>query len=188
MKKQEVKTIHQNQAIELVVGRAKKMDRGGVVWYWLPLFAYASAMIYLSSLSVPQKEFSVLLNAVNSIIPAKGNVFFLMNDKFFHILEYAVLAVLTYRAFRYSSHERGEVSFGLLTIVAVVLFGCTDEIHQWFTPLRQTDGLDLLADAIGGIIGVSFWRSALSIPVIRLIEERIPLKLQIALGVHILRM
>ncbi len=183
-----VRVFHQIQAIGLVFERVKKVDWGGFVWYWLPLSAYATAMIYLSSLSVPQKELVVLLDAVNSIIPAEGDVFSLVNDKFYHIIEYAVLAVLTFRAFRYSSNERTKISIGLMTIVAVVLFGCTDEIHQWFTPLRHTDGWDLVADTLGGIIGISFWQGALSIPFIRFLEERVPLKLQIALGVHVLRM
>ena len=112
----------------------------------------------------------------------------MINDKIYHMTEYAILAMLAYRAFRYSMPEKAEVFIGLLTVVAVVLFGCTDEIHQWFTPLRYSDGWDLMADALGGIIGVSLWQVALSIPVIRLFEERIPLKLQVALGIHVLKL
>ena len=180
--------IRKSQAIRRVIERVKMIDWGGVVWYWLPLLVYATAMIYLSSLSVPQKELTVLLKAVQSIVPAEGNGFPFMNDKFFHMVEYAILAVLTYRAFRYASQERVNVSIGMLTVMTVILFGCTDEIHQWFTPLRHTDGWDLLADALGGVIGVTFWQGALSIRMIQVLEERIPLKLQVALGVHVLRM
>jgi len=75
-----------------------------------------------------------------------------------------------------------------VTVVVVVLLGCTDEIHQWFIPLRSTDGWDLMADALGGTIGVSLWPGFLSIPVIRLLEERIPLKIKVALGIHALKL
>ncbi|MDH5576199.1 MAG: VanZ family protein, partial [Nitrospirota bacterium] len=182
------RVIHQSQEFGLVLRRVQGIDWGGLMWYWLPLLSYAMAIFYVSSLSVPEKEFAFFLDAVNALIPAEGDIFFVINDKIYHITEYAILATLAYRAFRYSMPEKAEVFIGLLTVVAVVLFGCTDEIHQWFTPLRYSDGWDLMADALGGIIGVSLWQVALSIPVIRLFEERIPLKLQVALGIHVLKL
>jgi len=181
------RVIHQSQEFWLTITGVKGANWGGLMWCWLPLLAYAMGIIYLSSLSTPKLELVVILNAVNALIPAEGDIFSMINDKMYHIIEYAILAVLTYRAFRYSLKDRSQFSIGLLTVMAVVLFGCSDELHQWFTPLRHTDGWDLMADALGGIIGVSLWQVALSIPVIRLLEERIPLKLQIAMGIHVLK-
>ena len=183
MKTKTSRVIHWSHGFRLLLSQVKGINWGGLVWYWLPLLAFATGIIYLSSLSVPAQELAVLLNAVNALIPGEGNVFSLMNDKFYHMVEYAILAILAYRAFCYSSNKKSEVFIGLLTVGVVVLFGCTDEIHQWFTPFRHTDSWDLVADALGGLIGVSLWQRALSIPVIRLLEERIPLKLQVALGI-----
>ena len=188
MKGKTFRVIHQNQELGLVLRRMQGIDWGGLMWYWLPLLSYAMAIFYVSSLSVPGKELAFFLDAFNALIPAEGDIFSMINDKIYHITEYAILATLAYRAFRYSMREKAEVFIGLLTVVAVVLFGCTDEIHQWFTPLRYTDGWDLMADALGGTIGVSLWQGVLSIPVIRLLEERIPLKLQVALGIHVLKL
>ena len=157
-------------------------------WYWLPLLVYGTAIIYVSSLSVPHKEVAVFLHSVNSLIPADGKMFSVINDKVYHMTEYALLAVLFYRACRYSLKEISVVSLGLASILIVVIFGCTDEFHQWFTPLRHTDGWDVLADALGGIIGVSVWNGALNFSIIRLLEEQVPLKLQVALGIPALKL
>jgi VanZ family protein len=181
------RVIHQSQVFGLGLRCVQGIDWGGLMWYWLPLLSYAMAIFYVSSLSLPEKELAFFLDAVNALIPAEGDIFSMINDKIYHVTEYAILATLVYRAFRYSMLEKGEVFIGFLTVVAVVLFGCTDEIHQWFTPLRSTDGWDLMADALGGTIGVGLWQGVLSIPVIRLVEERIPIKLQVALGLHVLK-
>ena len=79
------------------------------------------------------------------------------------------------------------MTVALLSIMYVAVFGLTDEFHQWFTPLRHVEGFDLMADTVGGILGVSFWQGVLNIPVVRLIEERIPLQLQVALGIPALK-
>ncbi len=181
------RVFHQRPEMGLSIGLVKTANWGGVMWYWLPLLAYLMVIFYVSSLSAPMQELSVFVNAVNALIPTKSNIFSMFNDKMYHIIEYAVLAVLTYRAFRYSIKEMPEVTIRLFTVGAVILFGCTDELHQWFTPLRFMDHWDLMADALGGIIGVSLWHCALSIPLIRFLEERIPLQLQLALGIHVLK-
>ena len=179
--------------VRRVVSQIWQIDWGGLVWYWLPLLTYAMAIVYLSSLSVPEHKLAIFLKAIHSLIPAEGDMFSGFcgfcgfNDKLYHMVEYAVLAVLTYRALRYSLKDASDISLGMLSVIGVVAFGCSDELHQWFIPLRQTDGLDLLADSLGGVLGVGVWQSARRIPVIRLWEERIPLKLQVALDIHVLK-
>lgn len=188
MKEKAFRVIHQSEGLSLILDRMKGIDWGGWVWHCLPLLAYASGIFYFSSVSDPKQELAVFLHAVNPIIPAERQIFPSINNMFYHTAEYTVLAVLIYRAFRYFCSEKSEIAIVIMTVVAVVLFGCSDEIHQWFTPFRSVEGRDLMADALGGIIGVSIWQGALSIPMIRLLEERIPLKLQVALGFHILKM
>jgi VanZ family protein len=181
------RVIHQDQDFGVIARWVKGLDWGGLLWYWLPLLVYGTAIIYVSSLSVPHKEVAVFLHSVNSLIPADGKMFSVINDKVYHMTEYAILAVLLFRACRYSLKDTSAGSLGFVTVLVVVIFGCTDELHQWYTPLRYTDGWDVLADAMGGLIGVSVWKGALNISVIRLLEERIPLKLQVALGIQVLK-
>jgi VanZ family protein len=41
----------------------------------------------------------------------------------------------------------------LLAIVLGVAYGVLDEVHQSFTPGRDTSGWDVLADSVGAIVG-----------------------------------
>jgi VanZ family protein len=37
--------------------------------------------------------------------------------------------------------------------LAVMLYGVSDEFHQYFVPGRSVEALDVLADALGGLLG-----------------------------------
>jgi len=73
-------------------------------------------------------------------------------DKILHFLAYGLLAILLYIPIRVNFNKY----YKSLTLLLVVLYGITDEIHQYFTPTRQFDLLDWLADMIGGIVGIIF--------------------------------
>ena len=48
------------------------------------------------------------------------------------------------------------VSTDLPTIALFSAFyGVTDEIHQWFIPFRVMDPYDILANSVGGILGIA---------------------------------
>ncbi len=188
MKEKAFSIIHLGEGLRWVLKMVKEISWGGVVWYWVPLLTYASAMFYLSSQPIQGQEIAVYLKAVKSFIYAEGTNFSIGFDKVFHVVEYAIFGILTFRAFRYARIGKSEVTIALLSIMFVVIFGLTDEFHQWFTPLRNVEGWDLMADALGGTLGVSVWQGALNIPVVRFLEERIPLQLQVALGISALKM
>ena len=143
----------------------------GLIWYWLPLLTFAIGIALLSSLSTPKVHLDALTNTFFSgpiTIPPR------INDKVFHLAIYSVLGLLTYRAFRFSWGSKLGPFTAFLSVGAVAFYGCTDEFHQWFVPLRQVEVLDLIADTFGGLIGVSLWECALTIPAIRFLEEQLP--------------
>ena len=110
------------------------------IWYWLPVIAYASLIFYLSSLPHPEEELPKFL-------------FEKIGDKLLHVVEYAVLGLLCYAAFRRAAGARIARRAVLVTIVAVSFYGMTDEVHQAFVPFRESSWLDWLADTAGGVIG-----------------------------------
>ena len=114
------------------------------VWYWVPVILYAGSIVTLSSMSTPQTHIPSWFDGIS--------------DKILHALEYAVLAILCYRAFLNGAGRRVAANAVPLAMVAAILFGATDEVHQYFVPLREMDGLDLLADATGAILGVKIWK------------------------------
>ncbi len=108
--------------------------------YWLPVLGYASVIFYLSSLPHPEEEVPKFL-------------FEKFSDKLLHFLEYAVLAVLCYRAFSFASGPRMSQHAVLLAVLSASLYGITDEIHQVFIPFRESSVVDWLADTAGAAIG-----------------------------------
>lgn len=115
-----------------------------IIRYWVPLILYAGLIVYFSSLSHPEARLS--------------RFFLLFNDKVIHAIEYAILGILFYRTFDQAAGRTPAIHASFLAVLASIIFGLTDEIHQFFVPLRKSDGWDLLADSIGATIGVLAWR------------------------------
>jgi VanZ family protein len=108
---------------------------GKKVLYFLPATLYCAAIFYFSS-----KTISIDVGISNF-------------DKFLHGLEFGglgfLLALGFFRTLQHSMKLRIGVSWG-----AGLVLGTLDEFHQTFVPGRQSDVLDLLADAVGSALGV----------------------------------
>ncbi|MDI6791269.1 MAG: VanZ family protein [bacterium] len=109
--------------------------------YWLPVYLWAGFIFYLSSLSV--------VPGPSLDIPGL--------DKAAHLVEYTILAILLARALKNSDSKGLSNNWGSLTIVIAILYGITDETHQYFVPLRESDVYDLLFDSLGAVIGQAGW-------------------------------
>lgn len=101
---------------------------------WLPPTAWAAVLFFLSSLSFPPRA------------PTYTN-----EDKVIHLLLYATLGLLLYRALR-REHQWSPLRTALLTLLAASLYGVSDEIHQFFVPTRSCDWRDWLADTAGAAV------------------------------------
>lgn len=103
---------------------------------------------------VPAGAYMVLIWALSSmshILISFERVPF--QDKGVHFIEYGTLAVLLAHAVRGTwSHWRTLSVFGIAALGAT-LWGLIDEIHQAFVPGRVADAQDLLADALGSVLG-----------------------------------
>jgi VanZ family protein len=69
-----------------------------------------------------------------------------------HLIEYAILAILLYRALKESGLSRKRS--GIYSIVVVFIYGALDEFHQSFTPGRQSRIRDVIIDTVGGSLGI----------------------------------
>jgi VanZ family protein len=105
--------------------------------YWFPVIAYVTLIFYLSSLSHPEERLPNFL-------------FEQLGDKLLHGIEYAVLALLCYRAFRWAAGPQAGEYAVMLAIVATSLYGLTDELHQAYVPLRESSLADWIA-VIGAV-------------------------------------
>ncbi|RMF60735.1 MAG: hypothetical protein D6748_03375 [Calditrichaeota bacterium] len=85
-------------------------------------------------------------------------------DKLDHLVVYAVFGFLLCRAFLYQNRFPGwRESYILLSIVVGILYGLSDEFHQYFVPGRYSEWMDVLADSIGIILGVSAFKVYISL-------------------------
>ena len=107
--------------------------------YWVPVVLYMFGIFYLSSLSSPEEHLP------SFDLP--------LNDKILHGIEYTILGILCFRAFKNGGSALSPQRAFWLTIITTALFAVTDEFHQSFVPMRQADPLDLVADILGSTVG-----------------------------------
>ncbi len=110
-----------------------------VLWYWVPVALYAGAIFFLSAQSHPEDQLPLFL--------LKD-----VSDKVLHAVEYGILSLLCYRAFRWAAGPAVARQAVVLAILTASVYGLTDEVHQAFVPLRESSWQDWLADTIGATL------------------------------------
>jgi VanZ family protein len=79
--------------------------------------------------------------------------------KLAHVSEYAVLAVLLYRAFVHTAlKDRRALSAGLVLLLCAA-YAATDEFHQAFVPSRTASLRDVMIDICGATLAVILYWS-----------------------------
>ena len=73
-----------------------------------------------------------------------------------HVVAYAVLGALLVHAFAGGRWRAVRIGHAAGALLAAVLFGVSDELHQRFVAGRAWDLLDVGADAVGALAGVLF--------------------------------
>jgi VanZ family protein len=120
-----------------VTGKSKSVI---LLLYWLPLIVYCLLIYVQSGLPGPER------------LP---DVRFL--DKILHFGAYGLLGALFYRAYCTLPLKNSPNLLILISIASAILYGVSDEIHQYFVPSRNADIMDVVANMIGSICGVYFY-------------------------------
>lgn len=114
------------------------MSRVTPLWgHWLPIPVYVGIVLAVSALFVPRAPFSV-------------------NDKLIHAFEFAGLGVLVARALIAQFPQSRPLGHAFTAALFCLGCGALDEWVQSYQPLRNSDFHDLMADAIGGLLGALF--------------------------------
>ncbi|MDA8217240.1 MAG: VanZ family protein [Dehalococcoidales bacterium] len=77
----------------------------------------------------------------------------LVAQKGMHVMLYATLGILLWRALRASGLNRRNAL--LLAWLGATLYGASDEFHQTFTPTRHGSPVDVGIDASGALLGLA---------------------------------
>jgi len=129
--------------------------------HWLPVLIWLG-VIFLGSTDMLSAEHTsrFLVPFLRWIDPqisfATLNAIQLGIRKLGHLTEYAILAMLLWRALR--SGTRWQIKMSILFLVAALasaIFAASDEFHQSFVPSRTASPTDVMIDICGILIGLS---------------------------------
>jgi VanZ family protein len=100
---------------------------------WVPVVVYMAVIFAASQMTSP---------------PMPGGA-----DKPWHTVGYLGLAVVVVRAVAGGLPRRIGAGTMMTSMIIVVLYGVSDEVHQMFVPGRTAAIDDVLADTIGAVVG-----------------------------------
>ncbi len=108
----------------------------GFKWQWiLPAPVYGTFIFLMSSRSFAGVEMG-------------------FDTSYFHPVEFATLGLLLGRIWYSIIERKGFLAFSVRVLLAGVIFGGADEIHQAFVPGRTPDWMDLMFDIAGILISL----------------------------------
>jgi VanZ family protein len=133
-----------------------------IVKYWLPVLVW---MVFIFGFSSDKMSFQhssrIIGPLVHWMFPDLSsetiNSIVFVARKCAHVTEYALLALLVWRAVRKpakADQRQWKGSEARLSLVVVALYACTDELHQAFVPSRQGSVWDVLLDTSGAALGL----------------------------------
>ena len=129
--------------------------------YWLPVVAWMVVVFSASSdahsYQHTSRFFEPLLRWLFPHLPtATVETLHHLFRKCCHVAEYAVLALLLWRALHRISHHLPTWSWPKVggTVLLVFLYASSDEFHQSFVPNRTPLFTDVLIDTAGGSLGL----------------------------------
>lgn len=128
--------------------------------YGLPVFAVMAAIFAVS-------QMSAATIADNSAFDSTSDVFGRFADEIAHFAEYFVLSALVLRWMLAVKVPAGSApvdavlarSTAQKAVLLAILYGISDEAHQWFIDGRSVELLDLLIDGVGAILGAAVYLS-----------------------------
>ncbi|MEW6714012.1 MAG: VanZ family protein [Nitrospirota bacterium] len=112
--------------------KAGQINKSAAVILWFITIGYMGLIFYLSSQS--------------QLLPPLIHG----TDKIIHTIVYFMLAILLYFSFLKSGLRKHIL---LISLVFAVIYGVSDEIHQYYVPGRIASIGDVVADSLGALIG-----------------------------------
>lgn len=118
----------------------KRRQKQFLLVYVTPFLLYCLLIFWLSAQSDPGRLSS-----------------FEVPDKIAHLLEYSGFGFLLMRMLVFLKPKQDVVRQLIWVLSGALLYGLSDEVHQYFVPGREFSWMDLLADGAGGYLGARLW-------------------------------
>ncbi len=107
-----------------------------LAFIWLPTLFWMAFIFFLSS------------QQTTGISGTRTQRFFIL--KFFHLIEYSVLFLLSYRSLKQTKSKKPLI----IAILFSLFYAATDELHQAFVPGREGRPRDIFIDLFGILLGL----------------------------------
>ncbi|MGH9836923.1 MAG: VanZ family protein [Blastocatellia bacterium] len=126
------------------------------ILYWLPPLLWMAAIFYFSTDTFSGENTGSLLWRIISFVhpgvtEEQFSAIHFYLRKAAHFMEYALLALLLFRAFRAGAITSWRWRWALGSWLIVVVYALADEYHQTFTRHRVGSIYDSLTDIAGGM-------------------------------------
>ena len=125
--------------------------------YWLPVMFWMAFIFWMSTETFSsEKTLSWIEIVVRSLVPeisTQGlDLIHTVIRKAGHVVEYFILGLLLFRSFRGGSISSWNWLWPFFTVVVVILWAVSDELHQSFVSTRTASAADVGIDTAAGIL------------------------------------
>ena len=126
------------------------------VKYWLPVVLGMCFIFWMSTETFSSRNTSSLVTTIlRFLVPEISSQETALIHAFIrksgHVIEYFILGLLLFRAFRGGSNTSFNWRWSLFALTVVVLWAAGDEFHQFFIPTRRACAVDVGIDTAGGM-------------------------------------
>ena len=128
--------------------------------YWLPVVIWLGLIFIGSTDLLSAEHTSRIIDPILRWFNPDVSIATIARVQFFlrkagHLSEYALLAMLLWRAFRHVPRWQAKMSILFLAIwLLCSFFAASDEFHQSLVPSRTASPKDVLIDVIGALAGL----------------------------------
>ncbi|MBZ5536005.1 MAG: VanZ family protein [Acidobacteriia bacterium] len=125
--------------------------------FWVPVIV-VMAIIFLMSTGIFSSENTALVFGpllrflIPDISPQTVDLIHAFIRKCGHLIEYFILGVLLFRAFRGGSQDPRGWHWALCSVLVGVLYAASDEVHQSFVATRTASPIDVAIDSGGAVL------------------------------------
>jgi VanZ family protein len=121
---------------------------------WLPPILWTAIVFGFSSVAFSATETSrIIVPLLKWLLPNAGpqtiESLHALARKLSHLVEYALLAALLFRGFKYGAHTRWNRRWAVYSLVIVVACAGADEYRQSLSTTRTGSAVDVVIDVIG---------------------------------------
>lgn len=136
------------------------------MFYWLPVILWMAVIFWMSTGTFSSAHTSrfivpMLHFLFPSLLPEDLYMIHEAIRKAGHAVEYFILGLLVFRAFRRGSSQAWRLRWAIYSVIWVVCYAMGDEFHQSSVAERNASLTDIGIDSMGGVlsqISIILWR------------------------------